>query len=68
MTWMESCDPSLTHRKSHPVDYFKMVEAFNGNIHAQMGLIHLEAAIILYVQYRRTVVHVFLTKMMNKSR
>ena len=49
MTWMELCDPSLTDRKSHPVDYFKM-EKVNGDDRAKTGFRALESSIILYDQ------------------
>ena len=45
MSWMEFCDLSLTNRKPHPVDYFKMVNVFNGAAHAKIGFWVLE---ILY--------------------
>ena len=32
---MELCDPSLTHRRSHPVDYFKMGKVLNGAAQGQ---------------------------------
>ena len=34
-----------THRNPHPVDYFKMVDALNGNVYAKMGYIHIESSI-----------------------
>ena len=37
MTWMELCDPSLTHRKFHPVDYLRIVKVLNGAADAKTG-------------------------------
>lgn len=42
VTWMELCDLSLSHRKSHPGDYFKMVKVLSGATHAKTGFWALE--------------------------
>ena len=34
---MASAIEARTHRNPHPVDYFKMAEAFNGSAHAKMA-------------------------------
>lgn len=51
MNWMESCDPSFTDGKAHPVGPpsppFKMVEALKGNVHAKLGFIYLESYLTL---------------------
>lgn len=34
---MGSAIGATNHRKPHPVDYFKMVQALNGAVHAKMA-------------------------------
>lgn len=45
MTRMESCDPALTQRKSHPLNYFTIFEALNGDVYARIGFINLKSSI-----------------------
>jgi hypothetical protein len=52
MTWMELCDPSLTHRKSRPVDYLKIVKVLNGVAHAKTA--HRVPYITLWEGLRET--------------
>ena len=53
MNWMEVCDPSLTHRKSHQVNYLEMVKLLNcaaiakrGWIFSKVGFLSLIAMVI----------------------
>ena len=41
----ELCAPSLTHRKCHPVDFFKMLNVLIGAAHAKTGFCALESFI-----------------------